>query len=121
MSTGLVEPGLFLRPRRLALISSLFTRSSDWCGNATSCTPLSSLAQNTMILYDLSSLHRCKTGWSLNLNGMVTEFLCCAMAGDECHRLAGIAMAGSQGIRGSYLHRYATRSRRFRRNRKGSA
>lgn len=112
ISTGLVEPGLFFRPRRLALISSPLTRSSDWCGNATSCRPLSSLAQNTMILYDLSSLHRWRIGWSLNLSGMVTVFLCCAITGesnmsdwssyDEYRRKRLLAFTSTQATHGTF-------------------
>src|SRR3569833_646331 len=59
MSTGRVDPGLFLIPRRLALTSPPFTFSSHWCGNAMSWSPVLEAAQKIMTLKAESELHYC--------------------------------------------------------------
>lgn len=80
ISTGLVEPALFFRPRRLALISPPLTFISDWWGNVISCRPRLSLEQNTIILREGSLLNLLSTGWSDTLIGIVAEWRWFAIA-----------------------------------------
>lgn len=79
ISTGLVEPGLFLRPRKFALISPPLALSSDWWGKATSCRPCPSEAQNTITFKDGSRATRANTGWSETLRDIETVCRCCCM------------------------------------------
>lgn len=80
ISTGLVDPGLFLSPRRFALISPPLTLTSDWCGKEMSCLACPASAEQKAMTLSVLSIRIFDRMWSSTaLMYTVTVFRCWAM------------------------------------------
>jgi hypothetical protein len=76
ISAGRVEPALFFSPRKLALVSSPLTRSSDWWGKMISWEPFESEAQKTITRSALFAGSSCSPRMSFNLRVIVIVWRC---------------------------------------------
>ena len=81
MSAGLVDPGRFFSPRKLALTSSPLHLSSTLWGKVISEASrlkgrIDSVAQNTMIREDLSLLRLSMTSWESETVSLAVSLVC---------------------------------------------